>query len=108
MPTQTILKALRSKINYPLPEDSYITALTDAGLDGDAIYQRSLKRDVELCAAELIQVVCTSGNISEGGYSLSLGDKNALLKIRSIYLANWDALDKDPERPKVSAVSGKW
>lgn len=108
MATQTILKALKSKVNYPLSEDSYLTALTDADLDGDIIYTKALRKDVELCAAELILIVCTSGNISEGGYSLSIGEKASLRITRSTYLNRWGMPDDDPEKPRVSAVKGKW
>lgn len=108
MAAQTIIKALKSKINYPLDEDSYTTALIDAGLDGDKVYTKDSRREVELCAAALILVVCTSGNVSEGGYSITFYDKNALMKTRSIYLANWNEPDNDPDRPKVSAGEGLW
>jgi hypothetical protein len=109
MPTQTILKSLKSKINFPLPEESYTTALIEAGLDGDAVYTKDLKKDVEICAAELILVVCTSGNVSEGGYSLSLNDKASLRITRKLYLNRWGVPDEEEaEKPTVSAVKGMW
>lgn len=108
MATQTILKALKGKINFPLSEESYITALIEAGLDGDSLYNKDLKRAVELCAAELILVVCTSGNVTEDDISLTLNDKKSLRITRSIYLNRWDMPDLDPQKPTVSAVKGKW
>ncbi|TDQ12166.1 DUF6706 family protein [Pedobacter metabolipauper] len=104
----TIKSALQGKINYPLPDESLEAALIEASLDGDQVYSKSHTKDVELCAAGLILVVCTSGNVSEGGYSLSLSDKNALLKVRSMFLNKWNETDIDPGKPKISAVKGKW
>lgn len=104
----TIKSALRGKINFPLSEETIGTALIEAELDGDAVYTKSRTKEVEICAAGLILVVCTSGNVSEGGYSLSLSDKESLLKVRRGYLSKWGEPDLDPERPKVSAVKGKW
>ena len=108
MATQTISGALKSKINFPLPEESYTTALIEADLDGQAPYTKALKKDVELCAAELILVVCTSGSVSEGGYSLSLNDKASLMVSRSTYLNRWETIDETIEKPTVRSGSGLW
>jgi hypothetical protein len=109
MATQTILKTLKSKINFPLAQESYNTALIDADLDGDSPYTKDLKKAVELCAAELILVVCTSGNITEGGYSLTLNDKASLRITRLIYLNRWGMPDLDPDKvpANIEAVH-KW
>ena len=85
MADQTVLKTLKSKINFPLSEESFLTSLIEAGLDGTAIYTKEMKKDVELAAAELILVACTSGNVTEGGYSLTLNDKASLRITRNIY-----------------------
>ena len=110
MANQTILKTLKSKINFPLSEESYNTALIDADLDGEDLYNKDLRRAVELCAAELILVVCTSGDVKEGGYSLTLNDKASLRITRLIYINRWGVPDLDPEKvpATVSAVKGKW
>jgi hypothetical protein len=110
MAVQSILKTLKSKINFPLSEESYNTALIDSDLEGDNPYTKELKRDVELCAAELILVVLTSGNVTEGGYSLTLNDKASLRTTRLTYLNRWGMPDIDPsvQKSTVSAVKGKW
>jgi len=110
MASQTILKTLKSKINFPLSEESYNTALTDADLDGEQLYTKELKRAVELCAAELILVVCTSGNVTEGGYSLTLNDKASLRITRNIYLNRWGMPDLDPDKavPTIYDGTGLW
>lgn len=109
MATQTILKTLKSLINFPLPEESYNTFLINSDLDGDAPYTKELRRDVELAAADLILILCTSGNVSEGGYSLSLNDKASLRITRTLYLNRWGMPDEEEvEKPVVSAVKGMW
>jgi hypothetical protein len=106
--SQTILTTLKSKINFPLSEESYNTALIDAGLDGNAPYTKDLKKEVELCAAELILVVCTSGNVTEGGYSLTLNDKASLRITRLIYLNRWGMPDLDPDKAEPTIYDGSW
>lgn len=106
----TIRTALKSKINFPLDEESYDTALIDSSLDGTATYAKEFKKEVELCAAELILVVCTSGNVTEGGYTLTISDKSALQKTRSIYLNRWGVVEIDPSvaKPTIEDGSGLW
>ena len=108
MAQQSILTSLKAKINFPLSEESYNTALIEADLDGTANYTKELKKDVELCAAELILVICTSGNVEEGGYSLTLNEKASLRETRRTYLNRWGVPDVDLGAPKVSSGSGLW
>jgi len=108
MANQSILKTLKSKINFPLSEESYNTALIDADLDGEAPYDKEMKRAVELCAAELILVVCTSGNTTEGGYSLTLNDKADLKKTRLIYINRWGVPDLDPDAVEPTIYDGSY
>lgn len=108
MADQTILKTLKSKINFPLSEESFSTSLIEAGLDGEAIYTKDMKKDVELAAAELILVACTSGNVTEGGYSLTLNDKASLMVTRNIYLNRWGAPDSEGEIGIIYDASNLW
>lgn len=108
MASQTIKKALQSIINYPLNEGSFDTALIRFGLDGEAPYNQDSVKQVDLCAAWLILIVCTSANVSEGGYSLSIGDKNALLQTRALLVSQYPEENLDSDRPRVSAVKGMW
>lgn len=105
---QTLLVTLKSKINFPLSEGSYNTALAEAGLNGDDLFDKDLKRAVELCAAELILIICTSGNTTEGGYSLTINDKASLLKIRRVYLNRWGMPDDDPDTAEPLIYDGSF
>jgi hypothetical protein len=108
MGTQTIKKALQSMINYPLDEGSFDAALTRFGLDGNSLYSQDNVKALDICAAWLILIVCTSGNVSEGGYSLSTGDKASLLKTRSLIISLYPEENLDGEKATVSAGKGLW
>ena len=108
MPDQSILVTLKSLINFPLSEESYTTFLINSDLDGEAPYTKELRKDVELAAAELILVACTSGNVTEGGYSLTLNDKASLRITRLIYLNRWGMPDIDPDKVEGTIEDGSW
>ena len=99
-------QALRSKINYALPDDAYECALIEAGLNGDDSYTAADAKDIDLCAAGLILVLLTSANESEGGYSTSLSDRAGLLKLRSLLLGKWGI--PDDSTPTIKDVSYLW
>ena len=90
----TIKSALKSTVNYPIPDDRIEKALIDAELNGDAIYTKPDERIIDLVTAGLILTICTSANVSEGGYSISLSDRDGLLAIRSKLLVKWGELDE--------------
>lgn len=89
----TIKEALKSTVDYPLPDDRIEKALIDAGLSGDATYTQTNEKDVDVCMIGLLLTICTTGSISEGGYSISMSDKDSLLKVRSLLLSKWDLVD---------------
>jgi hypothetical protein len=105
---QTVLTTLKSLINFPLSEESYNTFLINSDLDGDAVYTKELRRDVELAAADLILIVCTSGNVTEGGYSLTVNDKASLRITRKIYLLRWGMPDIEAEEGFIYDATGMW
>jgi hypothetical protein len=83
----TNLEAIRAKLNYPLSDNAFILALTDRGLTDSAVYAKSAAFD--LAYADSIMTLITAPNTSEGGYSVSLTDKAALMKLADgIYAKN--------------------
>lgn len=103
---RTIKEALAGRIGYPIPDGSLEDALTDAGLVSTANYDKSHSKTLDIAAAGLLLFVCTSPNISEGGYSISVADKAALLKVRSLYLSKWGI--SDDSLPKIEDGTGLW
>lgn len=91
---------------FPLPSDRVEKSLTDFGLNGDADYSKNFEKDLDLCLSGLILTICTSGSVSEGGYSLSVNDKEALLKIRSLLLTKWGVNDNSD--PLIEDATGLW
>lgn len=83
----TYLEALQGKLNYPLSENSFILALKDRGLDASDIYVKCVAFD--LSYADAIMTLITAPNTSEGGFSISLSEKNTLLQLaQGIYEKN--------------------
>lgn len=83
----TNLEAIKAKLNFPLPDNAFILALNDRGLTDSATYVKSAAFD--LAYADSIMSLLTSPNTTEGGYSISMADKNALIALANgIYAAN--------------------
>lgn len=91
----TNLEALKFKINYPLQEGSFSLALIEADIDPSLEFNKVNSKALDIAASGLILQILTSPNISEGGYSISISDKEALLKLRSMLLAKWDLPDTE-------------
>lgn len=78
----TNLEAIKALLNYPLSDNAFILALSDRGLTHTSIYDTSTdKMSLELTKADLIYVMCAHPNITEGGYTLTISDKPAILGI---------------------------
>ena len=73
----TNLEALRGKLNYPLSDNALILALSDRGLTDSDVYVKGSSFD--LAYADAIMTLITAPNTTEGGFSVSLADRNALL-----------------------------
>ncbi|MEN0095899.1 MAG: DUF6706 family protein [Pedobacter sp.] len=89
----TNLEALKNKINYPLNEGSFLVVLIEADINPQAEFSKDNSMKLDIAASDLILQVLTSPNVSEGGYSISLSDREALLKVRSLLLAKWQVDD---------------
>jgi len=77
----TNLEAIKGKLSYPLSENAYILALTTRGLISTDNYAGGQAFD--LAYADLIIVLLTTPNITEGSYSVSLSDRAILIKLAS-------------------------
>lgn len=102
MPELTTLSALKSQVQYPLPDDFFRTVMVQRELeDGectkDVLDSANFKGAMADC---LKQVILYPNSISEGGMSISKADKNDLL-----FLANrlYREIGEDPisERPTI-------
>lgn len=100
----TNLEALKSKVaGYPLEEDTYLTALLDRGLDSQANYEGKSKA-FDLAKADVLLVLATGINVTEGGYQVSLTDKSNFLKIANAIYKNYGESGTDSQ-PEVTGIS---
>jgi len=84
----TNLEAIRGKLNYPLSENSFKVALEDRGLYSEDIYVKNEAFD--LAYADLIVMLLTTPNITEGGFTVSLADRKTLLNIADKIYTTYD------------------
>lgn len=81
----TNLAALKSLIHYPVTDDACELALLNRGIAITGItvtdtYTTANKQAVELAYADILCTLISAPNVSEGGYSISLSDKQAIIK----------------------------
>ncbi len=100
----TILAAIKSQVQYPLPSDFYLTILVKRGLDGDGVCTKETLESAGFKGAQadcLRQIILYPNSISEGGMSITKADRQSLL-----FMANklYKEIGEEPidERPKVT------
>ena len=84
----TNLEAIKGKLSYPLSENAFILALTTRGLIPTDNY--AVGQAFDLAYADLIVVLLTTPNITEGGYSVSLSDRAILIKLASAIYTKYE------------------
>lgn len=89
----TILKALAATVQVPgVNNDAYEKACLDANLDSTAEYASSLKKDVDLAAANVLAGLVIS-SMQEGGFAFGIAA--AILEKRiSTLRREWGIPDK--------------
>jgi hypothetical protein len=85
----TIKKALISTVNFTIPDDRIEKALIDADLDGNAIYDKTAEKAIDLCMAGLLLTLMTSADITEDDVSIKLPERSQLAKVRDALLDKW-------------------
>lgn len=99
----TNLEAIQADVNYPLPANSFKKALLDRGLNDMDEYDPENFKPFELATADAIYKMCTSPNVTEGGYSLSVTEKKELMDFASsLYKKHGE---DDPSTPTISSIS---
>ncbi|MXV16834.1 hypothetical protein GS398_16145 [Pedobacter sp. HMF7056] len=69
-------------------------ALIDQSVDGNAIYTKDDEKSVDLSLARLLlSVILHPSSVTEGGYSLSIGQRDDFLNFRKLLLKKWGAPD---------------
>jgi hypothetical protein len=85
----TNLEAIKATVaGYPLSDNAYIKALMDRGITSTDTYGGK-GQAFELAQADLYITLATGVNISEGGYSISVSDRDNLVKIANSVYQRW-------------------
>jgi hypothetical protein len=81
----TNLEALKAKVQYPLDDESFQVALEGRSLTYDDVFDiAENKQAFQLAYADcLCSVLTAPSSVSEGGYSVSQGDKKTIIDIVS-------------------------
>lgn len=78
-------EALVASVNYPVNDNVTLKCLADHSISASGSYS-STSKDFELAIADLLLVLVTSANVSEGGMSIAPVEKKMLLsRANSIY-----------------------
>lgn len=91
----TNLTALQSVIggNYPFDANMYEKALIDKNINSADQYTATNEKPIDLCVVGLIPTLIAACDIKEGGYSVTVADRAALLSLRSLLLVKYGLSD---------------
>lgn len=101
----TNLEAIKASVNIPVPSAMAELALTDREVTSSATYAGK-NEAFELAKADLLIMMATSANISEGGYSVSISNPQALIDIANRIYETYGV--ESPMKRTVKNASDKW
>lgn len=105
----TNLEKIKALIGYPIEDDDkFKSALEDRGLtysDDFTATSSDQQKKMQLARADILVLLVTVPNISEGGFSLSLSDKQTLTRLANGIYAKYG--EKSPLRPTAKMTS-RW
>lgn len=95
-------EALMAVVGFEVSDDAIDKSLVDAGIKGAEEYTTNDAEDIDLCAIDLLQLLLSVPNVSEGGYSISY-DRTAI-KDRLNFLSGKHGL-MNPSSPFITSKS---
>ena len=106
----TIIEALKSKVGYPLPDNSYEVAITTRGLVSvDTFDPLGSMQAFELAYADILSGLVTMPNsVSEGGFSISAGDREKMQGIANQIYSKYAVASPVPKTNPVGRFVSKW
>ena len=102
----TNLEALKATVaGYPIRENTFLKALLDRGVASTDAYT-GMTKAFELATADVYMILATAANISEGGFTVSVSDKEAFLEQAKAIFKKYD----EPKGPQnsVENASFRW
>lgn len=107
---QTVFEALKSCVGYPVPKDSIEAIAVRRGIY-DSL-QKEISSEVmnskayALCEADIMKYLITVANVSEGGVSISMNDREVIINTaNSVYARFEEPLIGVPLQPTVENLS---
>lgn len=82
-------EALKSVINFPLPDNTLDKALIDADVTGSDTYTKTDSKAIDLCAAGLLLFLITSSDLKEGDFSRTLPSEGKLKTAYTLLVNKW-------------------
>ena len=102
----TNIEAIKSTVaGYPLSDNTFQRVLTDRGLSATDAYTGKTQ-SFELATADLYMTLATAANISEGGYSISIQDKAAFIRLAEAIFSKYD--DVSGTSPTATDATMRW
>ena len=101
----TKLEALKSTINFPLPDAMYDKVLIDQAINPTDEYTSANIKEIDLAALGLLFALLTSPDIKEGDFSRTLPDRPQLLAYYSAICTKHGVVNPLVTKPTVKAVS---
>ena len=101
----TNLEALRHSVAITVHDDALDKILIDSNITGADTYTGK-SRAFDLAKADLLVHIISQPNVSEGGYSISLTDKESLGKQAAQLYALHDEIN--PLQPVIRDASNRW
>lgn len=85
----TNLEALAVKVGYPLRDNAFRLALEERGVVADDTFTPNAQAFELAYADSLVRVLTAPGSISEGGFSVSVGDRKYLEEVANQVYAKY-------------------
>lgn len=100
---RTIAKALIDEIHYPLPEGFVCNKLLARGLDGEGEISAEMLKSAEFigAVADCLWSLVQAPNISESDKSVTLPDRDAIIRLANSYYKQIGEPEKSYGEPTV-------
>lgn len=101
---RTVAQALKDEIHYPLPDGFIANRCLDRDLDGEAEITAEIKKSNAFkgAAADCLWSLLQAPNISEAGVSISLPDRDSIIKLMNSYYNEIGEPERTLGEPTVS------
>lgn len=103
-------EALTAAVNFPFDESKLDYILIKREVTGSAVFDKDteLTDAFQLAKADLYMVLVTTPNISEGGVSISLAEKETLKKMANDIYEYYDEVATGISVPTIKNKSHLW